>query len=124
MKSMEKIDKRLFGLISCLTQGNKIGCFVYYNDKIRLKRYLESRNIHIENEYLFIKAFYCRATKEEIFSLSKLETVEFISSLTMASFQMKISKEILKTQNLNLTGKGVGVAFIDTGIALKFLKIL
>ena len=114
---MEKIDKRLFGLISCLAQGNKIGCFIYYNNKERLKRFLKTQNIHIENEYLFIRAFYCHATKEEIFSLSRLETVEYISSLTIASYQMKISKEILKTQNFNLTGKGVGVAFIDTGIA-------
>ena len=114
---MEKIDKRLFGLISCLAQGNKIGCFIYYNNKERLKCFLKMQNIHIENEYLFIRAFYCHATKEEIFSLSKLETVEYISSLTIASYQMKISKEILKTQSFNLTGKGVGVAFIDTGIA-------
>lgn len=114
---MEKIDKRLFGLISCLSHEKKIGCFIYYNNKERLKRFLETKNIHIENEYLFIRAFYCQATKDDIFSLSRLETVEYISSLTIASYQMKISKEILKTQNFNLTGKGVGVAFIDTGIA-------
>ncbi len=114
---MEKIDNRLFGLISCLSQGNRIGCFVYYNDKARLFNFLRRNNIHIINEYLFIKAFYCKATKEEILALSKLNMVEYISSLTVASYQMKIAKEILKTHEFNLTGKGVGVAFIDTGIA-------
>ena len=45
---MEKIDKRLFGLISCLAQGNKIGCFIHYNNKERLKRFLKMQNIHID----------------------------------------------------------------------------
>ena len=114
---MEKIDKRLFGLSSCLTADNRIGCFVYYNDKARLLNYLKQSDIHIINEYHFIKALYCRATKDEIFALAKLNTVEYISSLTVASYQMKIAKEILNTHNFKLTGKGVGVAFIDTGIA-------
>lgn len=114
---MEKIDKRLFDLISCLASDNKVDCFIYYNNPARLKKYLASKNIHIENEYLFIKAFYCKVPRGDVFSLAKMDMVEYISSLTTASLQMKVSKEILKTREFNLTGRGVGVAFIDTGIS-------
>ena len=55
-------------------------------------------------------------TKEEILTYSKFNAVEYISSLSKANCQMKISKEILKAEEVRLMGKGVNVAVIDTGI--------
>lgn len=112
----KKIDQRLFQLIYCLTNDNKIDCFVYYNNKNALLHILQKMKIEIKNEYLFINSFFCRATKEEIYALSKASVVEYISSLSVACCQMNVSRDILKINDFNLLGEGISVAFIDTGI--------
>ena len=75
------------------------------------------RKIHIIDEYLFINSFYCKASQKEIFSLSTSDSVKFISSLAVANCMMYVSKQILGAQELPFYGEGVGVAFIDTGLA-------
>lgn len=112
-----KIDQRLFQLIYCLAKDNKIDCFVYFNNKNSVLHILNSMKIEIKNEYLFIHAFFCRATKEEIYTLSKASEVEYISSLSVACCQMNISRDILKVNDYNFLGEGINVAFIDTGIS-------
>ena len=111
---MEKIDKRLTSLITSFSDVKKIDCFVYYRNKAEILRIF--KNIHIENDYCFIRALHCKMTKEEILTYSKFNAVEYISSLSKANCQMKISKEILKAEEVRLMGKGVNVAVIDTGI--------
>lgn len=113
---MEKIDKNLFNLTQCMSNDNKIDCFVYYDKKFPIIEYLKSKDIHIENEYLFINALFCRATKEQIFSLAKLNGVKYISSLSIACCQMFVAKNILNVKDLKFKGQGVNIAFIDTGI--------
>ncbi|MGN1200983.1 MAG: S8 family peptidase [Candidatus Caccovivens sp.] len=75
------------------------------------------KNIHIIDEYLFINCLYCKASRNEICSLSNASTVDYISSLSTVNSMMYVSKKILKSDKVSLTGKGVGVAFIDTGVA-------
>ena len=111
---MEKIDKRLTNLITSFADVKKIDCFVYYRNKAEILRIF--KNIHIENDYFFIRALHCKMTKEEILTYSKLNAVEYISSLSKATCQMNVSKEILKAEEVALMGKGVNVAVIDTGI--------
>lgn len=111
---MEKIDKRLTSLITSFADVKKIDCFVYYRSKAEILRIF--KNIHIENDYCFIRALHCKMTKEEILTYSKLNAVEYISSLSKATCQMNVSKEILKAEEVRLMGKGVNVAVIDTGI--------
>ncbi len=111
---MEKIDKRLTSLITSFSDVKKIDCFVYYRSKAEILRIF--KNIHIENDYCFIRALHCKMTKEEILTYSNFNAVEYISSLSKANCQMKISKEILKAEEVRLMGKGVNVAVIDTGI--------
>ncbi len=112
----KKIDQRLFQLIYCLANSHKVDCFVYYNNKFAVLSALHRMKIEIKNEYLFIKAFFCRATKEEILTLSKLGEVKFISSLSVACCQMNISRNILRVSDFDFLGKDVNIAFIDTGI--------
>ena len=112
-----KIDERLFRKIVCLEKDFKTRCFVYYNDKPKLLKFLKAQKIPIKSEYGFIDALYLEATKEEIFSLAKLPNVIYISSLTVASSQMKVAKDILKANRFSLTGAGQSVAIIDTGIS-------
>ena len=111
---MEKIDKRLTSLITSFADVKKIDCFVYYRNKAEILRIF--KNIHIENDYCFIRALHCKMTKEEILTYSKFSAVEYISSLSKANCQMNVSKEILKAEEVALMGKGVNVAVIDTGI--------
>ena len=113
---MTKIDRRLFDIISCLSYDRKVWCFVYFKEKEPLKKKLFEMKIPISSEYLCINALFIHATREEILALSKLNFVQYISSTTLACCQMKVAKEILKTNAFPYTGAGVNVAFIDTGI--------
>ena len=111
-----KIDSRLLNEIAILSLDKKIPCFVFSKNMPKTREVLRDKNVHIMNEYLFINSFYCRASKKEIFSLSNIDVVDFIYSLSVASCMMFVSKQILSLNSSNFSGDGVGVAFIDTGL--------
>lgn len=111
-----KIDKLLFGQTLALGGDKKITCLVSASAFSQLKKVLKKQNIEILNEYLFIKSFFISATKQQIMFLARHASVKFISSNTCALALMNVSKKVLKLPPKNLTGAGVGVAFIDTGI--------
>lgn len=113
----DKIDSRLLHEISVLSQERKIPCFIFCKNFDKAKRVLQDKKIHILDEYLFINSILCKASQKEIFSLSNMETVSFIYSLSVASTMMYVSKKILSVGNIPYFGEGVGVAFIDTGLA-------
>lgn len=113
----EKIDKRLLREIAVLNFVKKVPCFVFAKDFDKTKRHLREQNIHILNEYLFINSFFCTLSQKEIFALSDVRVVDYISSCSNVCAQMYISKKILKVNNFRYTGQGVCVAFIDTGIS-------
>jgi len=115
--NIEKIDKRLIEQISILQLNRKAFCFVYGKSFDKTKRLLKEKAVHIESEYLFINSFLCKASQKEIFSLSNSVVVDFIYSVSTATSMMYVAKKILKTDNLPYLGEGVGVAFIDTGLA-------
>lgn len=112
-----KIDRNLLNNISVLSNHIKTPCFIYYKDLNMIRLLLARKKIHILNEYLFINAVFAYASRSDIFSLSVAPEVEFISSLSTACCLMKVSRDILESDKIKLTGKGVNVAFIDTGIA-------
>ena len=60
--NLNKIDKRLLREIKILSAQKKAFCFVYGKNFDRLKRELIAKDIHIENEYLFINSFLCKAS--------------------------------------------------------------
>ena len=115
-----KIDGRLFKDIVVLQSDKKIKCFVLGNTKVDLKSLLKIKNVHILNEYLFINSFYCLLTRQQIFSLSQEKSVLYISSTSTACCMMNVAKKVLNCNKQSLTGRGVTVAFIDTGIANHF----
>lgn len=112
-----KIDRTLLRQIEILSSERSVPCFVRSNNFERTRELLKARGIHILGEYSFINTFLCYASQKEIFSLSNVDVVDFISSLSRANAMMYISKKILACQDLHLFGKGVGVAFIDTGVS-------
>ena len=111
-----KIDKMLLNIVSSLADDKKNECIVKAYDFDRTKNILIHRNIHIIDEYLFIKSFRVMLTKSQLCFLSRISQVQYISSLTTASALMDVAKKIVGVSEESLSGNGKTVAFIDTGI--------
>lgn len=112
----QKIDSSLLVVAKALGWQKKIDCIVKAYDFERLKKIFLHRKIEILNEYLFIKSFQVRLSGQEISALSNLTQVSKIYSVSTASALMNVAKKILNVDSASLTGKGVTVAFIDTGL--------
>lgn len=113
--NLNKIDKRLLKEIEVLGLEKKLPCFVFCKNLNCTKKAL--KDLHIFQEYKFINALYCHASKREIFSISRLDAVDFIYSRATVTSLMHVSKQILETKSLHRYGEGVGIAFIDTGVS-------
>ncbi len=110
-----KIDQRLLAP-RVFSVNEKQACFVSANDYNRLKKILISKDIEIINEYLFIKSFFIKATREQLLYLSKLASVRYISINASALALTNVARNVLARPQGVLNGDGVGVAFIDTGL--------
>lgn len=115
--NLDKIDKRLLKEITTLGLDKKCPCLIFSKHPSHTKELLRKNKVHIFKEYEFINLIYCNASQRQIFSLSKNEVVDFISSIANVNSLMYVSKKILETEKLNCFGEGIGIAFIDTGIA-------
>lgn len=110
-----KIDQRLLSP-HVFAVNEKQLCLVSANDYVKLKKKLISKGIEIIDEYLFIKSFFIKATREQLLYLSKLASVRYISINASALALTNVARNVLSRPNDNLNGEGVGVAFIDTGL--------
>ena len=113
----QKIDSLLMIKSMALSSEQKICCIVRAYDFFKVKKFLISKKYEILNEYLFIKSFFLKLTKSQIETLSDNLHVDYIHSNISASALTYLSKKILNTDNSNLSGVGVNVAVIDTGIS-------
>lgn len=111
-----KIDSKLLYIVGLLDDDKKWECIVHANDYNRTKGILLHNKIKILNEYLFIKSFRVLASKKQLSFLTKISQVKYISSLSQAFAQMQTAREILGVDEDCLSGEGVRIAFIDTGI--------
>ncbi len=114
--NLNKIDKRLIETISILGCKTMAECFVFANDFGKTKQLLKDKKASVLCEYLFISCFCCLLSKKQIFDLSEYGIVKHISSEPKAFSLMYVAKEVLQKSGCRLTGEGVGIAFIDTGI--------
>ena len=114
--NFKKIDLNLAYVATLAQEDKKINCLISARQFEELKKMLIKNNIEILDEYLFINSFYVRANKQQIFLLSRLGAVKYISANSTALALMHVARRVLKLPQTSLTGKGVGVAFIDTGI--------
>lgn len=112
----QKIDNCLLAIVQTLESDKKIDCIVKAYDYQRLKNILLHKKVEIKHEYLFIKSFAISTNRQTISLLSNLSQVSKIFSVSTASALMNVAKKILSVDNCNLTGKGINIAFIDTGI--------
>lgn len=113
----EKIDKNLLGHAYALVGQDRLECIVKAFDFDRLKKYILHKKIEVLHEYLFINSMHLRVNKKELYSLADLSQVAFVYSLAQANALMDVAKNVLEVDSTALTGRGVNIAFIDTGIA-------
>ncbi len=115
-----KIDNILLSRVVALDNEKKLECIVKAKNFSQVKKFLKHKNIEVLSEYLFINSFFVNVKKSELLNLSKSVSVEKIYSVSTASMMMNVSKKILGCDKTELTGKGVCVGVIDTGIAPHF----
>lgn len=114
---MNKIDYELLKTMTTNSSKKNLECFVYVSKINQVKAIIKKQfDVQIISEFPFIKILYISGTPKNIFALAKLDLVNYVSSLTHVSALVSISKKVLKFNENNLTGKGVGIAYIDTGI--------
>lgn len=111
-----KIDRILLNKAKMLGHGEKIQCIISTDRFERLKKFLERKKIDVLDEYLFINSFLVSVTRDQVKYLASLTQVNYIYSVGTTSMMMYVSKKILGVDKIDLNGKGVTVAIIDTGI--------
>ncbi len=113
----EKIDSILLNKVNSQNLDGKIQCIVKSNNFQFLKNKLKQKKIEVIKEYPFISSLLVEVKKKDLVNVSKFSQVKFISSISSYSTLTYLSKKIIKSSESGLTGKGVGIAVIDTGIA-------
>lgn len=115
---LNKIDKRILNMVNSQSVGGKVSCLVYANNYALAKKYLENNVCKNMIEYPFIKAFGIRADVQKIETMAQKSQIKYISSVTKVFAQMDKTREIMNINKAQktLSGKGVTVAVIDTGL--------
>ena len=115
---MQKIDKKLLNFVNILSENKKIRCVIFVQNIPNFVFHNIFKKCVLDF-YPFINAFLVEVSKEEMFVFAGLKCVLFVSSVQKASIFLYHSRNFLKIDNIHnkgITGKGVCVAVIDTGI--------
>ena len=113
---MEKIDKRLITSVVA-SSIDEISCFVFAENIERAKDLFNKFEVKILAEYPFVNLLYVFGKLNTICRLSNHNVIKYISSQSNVEALVNISKQVLNLQtNSTLTGKNVGVCYIDTGV--------
>lgn len=113
---MNKIDKKLLNFVILSQKDCVLEAIVYYLNKHKTQDFFIKNNIKILEELDFINAFVVCFNSENILKTAKQNFVFFVSSVSNVSAMINTSKKIIGCKN-KTTGKGVTIAYIDTGIA-------
>lgn len=112
---MKKIDVNMLKTITTCSSTKQLEAIVYVANINQAIKFFKDKNISIIDVYPFINALCIKSDTSTIYSLSRLDLISYISSHTSVKALVKVSKKVVKL-NSRYTGKGVGIAFIDTGI--------
>ncbi len=113
---MQKIDKKLLKFVALSETQCTLECIVYYNDKIKMQKFFDRNNIKIIKDFPILNAFAVCFNSLNILKTARQSFVMYISSCADVTALIDVSKKIIKADNTNLSGQGVTIAFIDTGI--------
>lgn len=116
-----KMDKTISPYIK-IDSKRKIPVIICYSGNEKLvKNKILSNNGKIKHEYLNLDAFSCELSPKSIDKISELPEVSYVCFDHKASLCLRKSGDILGVgyaKLFNLTGKGVGIGIIDTGVYL------
>lgn len=122
---IKKIDPQLFKTVYALGEDKTacIDCLIYTNNLTKLEQYFKSHEIEFGLKSLFcfpfIKAVAVNLSASKLLQITSLNIVDYVSSVVNVQAMMDVSREILRLEqihNLGITGKGVTICYIDTGI--------
>lgn len=121
MTILKKIDPILIQSVRTENLAdNQLDCVVYSNNYFRTKNYLSNmQNCTIFGEFPFIKCFAVSICPSKIGILSSINHVSYIASQAKVFAQTSIAKQVMNIDllaNQGFAGKGITIAFIDTGI--------
>lgn len=115
-----KIDSRLLQKTRTL-KDSKIKAIVFSkkNDVEVCKLYLEKKGIEIKHELPLINAYAVEVESGELEEMARSDLVEYISDDARMTSLLNIAAQEVGARIANdtgYTGKGVGIAILDTGI--------
>ena len=116
---VHKIDPYLLNLVNvCSNEGGELDCIVYCNNVNYLKKYLVNNNIcKVVAVYNFISALGVKVCNGDIFKISKLNIVSYITASTSVSCLIDKSKNVLKLNNNLMVDNSFSCVVIDTGVS-------
>lgn len=109
---IEKMDKILAKTMEVSTE---VDCLVYAKNIDELLDYLKKDNVEINGVFPFINAVSIKAKSGKIKRLLSHKSTKFISTQTKVFAMMHLARKILGIDG-SLTGKGITVVYVDTGI--------
>lgn len=113
MKNLNKLDKDLFSVMA-MSDNMHINCIAYVENLVSAKRYFKGKQ-RVVTEFPFIKAVAIEANPSEIIDLCNRSWVKFITKQSSVMALMNVARKVLNIDE-KLTGKGVTICYIDTGI--------
>lgn len=113
MKNLNKLDKDLFSVMA-MSDNMYINCIAYVENLVSAKRYFKGKQ-RVVTEFPFIKAVAIEANPSEIIDLCNRSWVKFITKQSSVMALMNVARKVLNIDE-KLTGKGVTICYIDTGI--------
>lgn len=122
---MRKINPALLTLVNVFNASEeKINLIVYSSNLLWLENFLKSKgDIEITDKFQFISAIGIKAPVKVAIELEKFRNVKhitFSSHVTALIDKARSVVHVEEAEKLNLTGKGVTVAVIDTGVGEHF----
>ncbi len=113
---INKIDNKLLKFVALSQKECTLECIVYYHDKAKALKFFKDNNVKIIKDFSILNAYAVCFSSEKIKFAAEQKFISYISSVANVSALMDVSKKIILADKTNLTGKGVTIAFIDTGI--------
>ena len=117
---LRKIDPELMKPMRAMS-NEKVGVIIYSRADCRgnCKEKLEKLGVQVKYNLPLIDGYAFDVPYNQLMDLASLRDVKYIASDISVKTLMHIASRTVgtdKISNLGLTGKGIGIAFIDTGI--------
>ena len=120
-KGEGKIDQRLIKKTQTLNSTSKLSAIIFSKEKqgTICKECLKEMGVTIVHEFPFINAYAVEVPGSMLEKVAKIESIKYISDDIETSSLLDIATQGVGARTANkmgYTGKGIGIAVLDTGI--------